>query len=121
MAKQLFAPRMGEGVEELTLVKWLKKEGDTVKELEPIVEMETDKVATEIPSPASGTVLKLIAVEGSQVKVGDVLAWIGEPGEELTATTAGSPSKKKEALKHQCPRLFLKASLHQWMVLFHRW
>ena len=93
MAKQLIAPRMGEGVEELTLVKWLKKEGDTVKELEPIVEMETDKVATEIPSPASGTVLKLIAVEGSQVKVGDVLAWIGEPGEELTAAPPKSPSK----------------------------
>ena len=95
MAKQLTAPRMGEGVEELTLVKWLKKEGDTVKELEPIVEMETDKVATEIPSPASGIVLKLMAVEGSQVKVGDVLAWIGEPGEELTAPAPKAPAKSK--------------------------
>lgn len=83
MAKQLIAPRMGEGVEELTLVKWLKQVGETVKELEPIVEMETDKVATEIPSPASGTILKLIAAEGAQVKVGDTLAWIGEPGEDL--------------------------------------
>ena len=64
MAKQLTAPRMGEGVEELTLVKWLKKEGDTVKELESIVEVETDKVVTEIPSPASGVVLKLLSAEG---------------------------------------------------------
>ena len=51
MAKQLIAPRMGEGVEELTLVKWLKKEGDTVKELEPIVEMETDKVSHRNSQP----------------------------------------------------------------------
>ena len=101
MAKQLTAPRMGEGVEELTLVKWLKQVGETVKELEPIVEMETDKVATEIPSPASGTILKLIAAEGSQVKVGDILAWIGEPGEELKADAPKEPAKIKEA--HQAP------------------
>jgi len=103
MAKQLIAPRMGEGVEELTLVKWLKKEGDKIKELEPIVELETDKVATEIPSPASGTILKLIAVEGSQVKVGDVLAWIGEPGEELIAPAPKAPSKIKETPQELAP------------------
>ena len=107
MAKQLTAPRMGEGVEELTLVKWLKKEGDTVKELEPIVEMETDKVATEIPSPASGTVLKLIAVEGSQVKVGDILAWIGEPGEELTPPTPKAPSNIKGSSQAPAPTVTL--------------
>jgi 2-oxoglutarate dehydrogenase E2 component (dihydrolipoamide succinyltransferase) len=74
---------MGEGVEELTLVNWLKKEGDTVKELEAIVELETDKVTTEIPSPASGQILKILAKEDQIVKVGAVLAWIGEPGESL--------------------------------------
>jgi len=70
MAEQLKAPEMGEGVEELTLVKWLKNAGYTDKELESIVEMETDKVATEIPSPASGVVHKLLAEEGATVKVG---------------------------------------------------
>ena len=85
MAQKLVAPRMGEGVEELTLVKWLKKEGDQVKELEPIVEVEADKVVTEIPCPASGVVLKLIASEGQPVKVGETLAWIGQPGEEIPA------------------------------------
>ncbi len=83
MATQLIAPRMGEGVEELTLVKWLKNEGDTVKELESIVEVETDKVITEIPSPAGGVVIKRLVAEGAQVRVGDVLAWIGNPGEDL--------------------------------------
>ncbi len=84
MAYQLTAPRMGEGVEELTLVKWLKQEGDSVKELEPIVEVETDKVVTELPSPAEGIVLKVLAAEGQPVKVGEILAWIGQPGEDIS-------------------------------------
>jgi 2-oxoglutarate dehydrogenase E2 component (dihydrolipoamide succinyltransferase) len=83
MATQLTAPRMGEGVEELTLVKWLKEEGDPVKENESILEVETDKVVTELPSPASGVVLKRLVEEGLPVKVGDLLAWIGEPGEAI--------------------------------------
>ena len=97
MAEQLKAPEMGEGVEELTLVKWLKVEGDAVKELEAIVELETDKVTTEIPSPASGVILKLIAKEGATVKVGETLAWIGEVGEKIPAK--GTPSKKGKKLK----------------------
>jgi 2-oxoglutarate dehydrogenase E2 component (dihydrolipoamide succinyltransferase) len=83
MATQLSAPRMGEGVEELTLVKWLKEEGDLVKENESILEVETDKVVTELPSPVSGVVLKRLVEEGLLVKVGDLLAWIGEPGEAI--------------------------------------
>ena len=86
MATHLTAPRMGEGVEELTLVKWLKEEGDSVRENESILEVETDKVVTELPSPASGVVLKRLVEEGLPVKVGDLLAWIGEPGEEISAS-----------------------------------
>ena len=63
MATRLLAPSMGEGIDELTVVNWLKKEGETVKELEGIVELETDKVTTEIPSPAAGTILKILATE----------------------------------------------------------
>jgi len=51
MATRLIAPSMGEGIEELTVVGWLKKEGDAVKEMEMVVEVETDKVTTEIPQP----------------------------------------------------------------------
>ncbi len=83
MATRLLAPSMGEGVEELTVVNWLKQEGDTVEELEAIVELETDKVTTEIPSPASGVLLKVLAKADETVKVGSILAWIGEPGEAL--------------------------------------
>ena len=83
MATRLFAPSMGEGVEELSVINWLKKEGETVKEFDLIVELETDKVTTEIPSPASGVLLKILAQAGETVKVGSILAWIGESGEKL--------------------------------------
>lgn len=83
MATRLLAPSMGEGVEELTITNWLKHEGDTVKELEVIVELETDKVTSEIPSPAAGTLLKIVAQTDETVKVGSTLAWIGKPGEVI--------------------------------------
>ncbi|KAF0108214.1 MAG: hypothetical protein FD147_2354 [Chloroflexi bacterium] len=95
MAHKLTAPRMGEGVEELNVVKWLKQQGDPVKELEPIVEVETDKVVTEIPSPASGVVLKILVGQDQTVKVGGILAWIGEPGEVIGADTPETPAIKK--------------------------
>ena len=57
MATKFLVPRLGEGVDEVTIVKWLKNEGESVKELESLVEVETDKVVTEIPSPATGVVL----------------------------------------------------------------
>lgn len=85
MATRLLAPSMGEGVEELTIVNWLKKEGDPVKEYEMIVELETDKVTTEIPSPAAGTLLKIVAPKDTSVKTGTVMAWIGQPGEAIDA------------------------------------
>ena len=85
MATRLLAPSMGEGVEELMIVNWLKKEGDPVKEFEMIVELETDKVTTEIPSPADGTLLKIVAQKDTSVKVGSVMAWIGQPGEAIDA------------------------------------
>ncbi len=83
MATRLLAPSMGDGVEELTIVNWLKKEGDPVKEFEVIVELETDKVTSEIPSPADGTLLKIVAQKDTTVKVGTVMAWIGQPGEAI--------------------------------------
>ncbi|NWG34746.1 MAG: dihydrolipoamide acetyltransferase, partial [Chloroflexi bacterium] len=83
MATKVLVPLLGEGVEEVTVTKWLKQEGDSVKELEPLLEVNTDKVDTEIPAPASGTVLKILAEEGSPAKVGTVLAVIGKPGEAI--------------------------------------
>jgi 2-oxoglutarate dehydrogenase E2 component (dihydrolipoamide succinyltransferase) len=83
MATKVLVPLLGEGVEEVTVTKWLKKEGDSVDELEPLLEVNTDKVDTEIPAPISGTVLKIVAEEGVPAKVGAVLAFIGKPGESV--------------------------------------
>lgn len=84
MAHKLIAPRMGEGIEELNIIRWLKAEGERVSEMEPVVEVETDKVVTEIPSPAAGVILKRMVAEGQPVGVGETLAWIGEPGEDIS-------------------------------------
>ena len=103
MATKVLVPLLGEGVEEVTVSKWLKQEGDTVKELEPLLEVNTDKVDTEIPAPASGTVLKIVAPEGVPAKVGAILAFIGKPGENVGSASApsfsgsGAPAQKAES------------------------
>ena len=84
MATKMIMPVLGESVEEATITRWLKTEGDSVEEYEALVEVNTDKVDTEIPAPVSGTLLKIvIPEEGTTVEVGMVLAWIGEPGEAI--------------------------------------
>ncbi len=98
MTVKLLTPRLGEGVEEVTVIQWLKKEGDPVKELESIVEVETDKVATEIPSPADGILLKIFIPPDSVAHVGDPLAEIGEPGE-----STGTPQPAAEPLTSTAP------------------
>lgn len=83
MATKVLVPRLGEGVDEVTVTKWLKQEGETINEFEPLLEVNTDKVDTEIPAPASGTVLKIIMQEGQVAKVGELLAVIGKLGENV--------------------------------------
>lgn len=84
MPTKITVPLLGEGVEEVTIVNWLKAEGDTVEEFDGLLEVETDKVVTEVVSPESGTLLKIgFPKEGEVVKVGTVLAWIGQPGEAI--------------------------------------
>jgi 2-oxoglutarate dehydrogenase E2 component (dihydrolipoamide succinyltransferase) len=72
----ILLPAMGEGVIEATVNKWLVKEGSVVNEDDPIVEVATDKVDSEVPSPANGTIVSIVASEGSITKVGDTLAII---------------------------------------------
>jgi pyruvate dehydrogenase E2 component (dihydrolipoamide acetyltransferase) len=81
-------PDIGEGVAEGEVVKWLVKEGAEVEENQPLVEIMTDKVNVEIPSPKKGTVLRLKAKEGEVVKVGQTLLVIGEKGEQTVMTTS---------------------------------
>jgi 2-oxoglutarate dehydrogenase E2 component (dihydrolipoamide succinyltransferase) len=107
MATKVLVPLLGEGVEEVTVIKWLKKEGDSVNELEPLLEVNTDKVDTEIPAPVSGTVLKILTEEGVPAKVGAVLAFIGKPGESVEDSSPAAVNKtesKREGRKTVTPQ-----------------
>src|SRR5882757_9046841 len=86
-------PALGESVTEGTVTRWLKKEGDTIVADEPLLEISTDKVDTEIPAPASGVLLRISVGEDETVAVGAELAVIGEAGESLggTAQPAAAP------------------------------
>ena len=80
MAISVQMPALGESVTEGTVTRWLKQEGDTVEEDEPLLEVSTDKVDTEIPSPAAGVLTKIVAQEDDTVEVGGELAVIGDAG-----------------------------------------
>jgi pyruvate dehydrogenase E2 component (dihydrolipoamide acetyltransferase) len=85
-------PALGESVTEGTVSRWLKQVGDTVETDEPLLEVSTDKVDTEIPSPISGTVLEIRVQEDETVEVGAVLAVVGEPSDGSDAGDAGGAS-----------------------------
>ena len=91
MAHSVEMPELGESVTEGTITTWLKEVGDTVEVDEPLLEVSTDKVDTEIPSPVAGVILEIKADEDDTVEIGDVIAIIGDEGEE-----ADSSSDKKE-------------------------
>ncbi len=92
MAVSVQMPALGESVTEGTVTRWLKQEGDTVQEDEPLLEVSTDKVDTEIPSPASGVLTKIVAHEDDTVAVGGELAVIGEAGEAAAPAAAPAPA-----------------------------
>jgi len=92
MAYEFKFPDIGEGLTEGEIVKWLVKEGDSIKEGQPLVEVETDKALAEIPSPRTGVVLKILGKEKEVINVGQVIVVIGEKGE---AVAAPEPSKPK--------------------------
>jgi 2-oxoisovalerate dehydrogenase E2 component (dihydrolipoyl transacylase) len=93
MATKVLVPRLGEGVDEVTITKWLKQVGDSINELEPLLEVNTDKVDTEIPAPASGVILKIEMQEGQIAKVGELLAIIGTAGENVEGVSEKTESK----------------------------
>ena len=81
MATEVTLPALGESVTEGTVTQWLKSVGDDVAVDEPLLEVSTDKVDTEIPSPVAGKLLEIKAEEDETVEVGAVLAVIGDEGE----------------------------------------
>ncbi len=104
MADEVKLPRLGQGMESGTIVKWLKSEGDEVEKGEPLYELDTDKVTQEVEADFSGVLLK-IAVEEGEVPVGETIAVIGKEGEEVPAAAEveqaeeeeGSPDAAREA------------------------
>jgi len=76
--RELRMPQLGQTMTEGTILKWLKQEGETVRRGEPLVEVETDKVAMVVESPEEGRLLKILRAENETVPVGEAIAWIGE-------------------------------------------
>lgn len=96
MSTPVLMPQLGESVNEGTISKWLKAPGDKVEEFEPLVEVNTDKVDTEIASPANGTLLNILVEVGSTVNAGTVLAMIGQPGEAVEESTLSIASQPEQ-------------------------
>ena len=97
MAHSVEMPELGESVTEGTITTWLKEVGDTVEVDEPLLEVSTDKVDTEIPSPVAGVILEIKAEEDDTVEVGDVIVIIGEEGEAADASSDKTEEAEAEA------------------------
>src|SRR5438093_1032926 len=97
MAFSVQMPALGESVTEGTVTRWLKQEGDRVPADEPLREVSTDKVDTEIPSPSAGTLLEITAAEDETVDVGGQLAVIGD------ADAAAQQAQAQEAPAQEAP------------------
>src|SRR5439155_18456315 len=109
MAAEVKLPRLGQGMESGTIVKWLKSEGDAVTKGEPLYELDTDKATQEVEAEAAGVLLKIAVAEG-EVPVGTTIAFIGETGESVPDVSGNgkvsAPSKeepKKEPKEKKAP------------------
>ncbi|MDC2971115.1 2-oxoglutarate dehydrogenase complex dihydrolipoyllysine-residue succinyltransferase [Candidatus Pelagibacter sp.] len=96
MSEKILVPVLGESITEATVAKWLKNPGDTVKADEPIVELETDKVNLEVPSPISGVLTEINSQDGSVVEVGALLGSVSEKEESVKITSAKKEKNKKD-------------------------
>ncbi|AIG64459.1 pyruvate dehydrogenase [Corynebacterium atypicum] len=99
MAFNVEMPELGESVTEGTITQWLKSVGDTVEADEPLLEVSTDKVDTEVPAPASGTLLEIKAEEDDTVEVGEVIAVIGDENEAPSATDSAAEAQQEDEAK----------------------
>jgi len=99
VASEVKVPRLGQGMESGTVVRWLKAEGDEIAKGEPLYELDTEKVTQEVEAEADGVLLRIVVQEGEQ-PVGATIAWIGEAGEEVpeaAAVAAAETSAEKPA------------------------
>ncbi len=103
MSVEVVMPQMGESITEGTVSKWLKKVGEKVDKDEAVLEISTDKVDAEVPSPGAGTLLEIRHNEGETVEVGTVLAVIGAEGEQPAAASAPEPAQAPEPAAAPAP------------------
>src|SRR6476661_3209478 len=104
LATEVTLPALGESVTEGTVTRWLKNVGDTIAVDEPLLEVSTDKVDTEIPSPVAGTLLEIRANEDDTVEVGAVLAIVGAADEEGSAPAPESAPEPDSAPEESAPQ-----------------
>src|SRR6187402_2910680 len=95
MATEVKLPRLGQGMESGTIVKWLKGEGEPVKKREPLYELDTDKVTQEVEAEADGVLLKIL-VDSGEVEVGKTIAFIGKEGEDVPSGNGAAPAPTEE-------------------------
>ena len=105
MAKVIVMPKLGLTMTEGTLSKWLKHEGEAVKEGEPLFEVETDKLTNTIEAAASGTLLKIALPEGGVAPCMEPVAVIGEPGEDFASLLGGAAPAEEKPARLSRPRL----------------
>jgi pyruvate dehydrogenase E2 component (dihydrolipoamide acetyltransferase) len=96
VSSQVTLPRLGQGMESGTIVRWLKSEGDSVEKGEPLYELDTEKVTQEVEADSSGVILKILAQEGEEIEVGKAIAVLGEEGEQVPEGEAGDPTEVTE-------------------------
>ncbi len=96
MATNVVMPKMGESITEGTILRWLKQVGESVKKDEPILEISTDKVDTEVPAPSAGVLLQQLVQEKQTVAVGTPIAVLGEAGEKASAAPVASSTPSPE-------------------------
>lgn len=92
---EILLPKMGESVAEATIIKWLVQEGQQVEADEPIVEIATDKVDSEVPAPEDGVLIKMLVNEGDVVAVGQPIAIFGQAGDSAPASAPAAPQTKE--------------------------
>ena len=97
MSEKIVVPVLGESITEATVAKWLKNAGDTVEADEPIVELETDKVNLEVPSPISGVLTEINSQDGSVVEVGALLGSVSAEG----GVVKSAPKNQKKSSKRK--------------------
>ena len=108
MSDKIVVPVLGESITEATVAKWLKNKGDSVEADEPVVELETDKVNLEVPSPSDGVLSEINAQNGSTVEVGAVLGSI-IGGSSKKGETENEPKEEKKVVYNEDNIISLKS------------